>query len=102
MALTVTYSHAAPYIRQALCHAAEHAENARTQRDRRAKIAEVRGLALALGIMAASDDQIPMPGIADVETLPRGSIAAARRFLSDRTADELGIVAPEGVRERPW
>jgi hypothetical protein len=92
MTLTVTYSHAAPYIRQALCHAARQAEDARTQRDRRAKHAEADGLARALGIMSASDDQTPVAGIADVENLPHGSIAAARRFLGDRKADEIGIV----------
>ena len=54
--LTVTYSSAAPYIREALLNAAGLKLHARTQRDRKEYVGEMMGLVRALKILLASPE----------------------------------------------
>jgi hypothetical protein len=78
---TTTYSHAAPYIRLQLMHAVYAAYSARTQRDRNESFARAAAYRLALSIMANSLDQTPVPGIADVDSLPPSALGNTREWL---------------------
>lgn len=54
--LVMTYSHAAPYIREHVLNAVRQRLNARTQRDQRYHTGVVYGLISALETMYRSDD----------------------------------------------
>jgi hypothetical protein len=94
MAMTSSFSHAAPFIRERLCRAVNKAENARTQRDRRAGFAEAHGLASALNILRHSGDYTFTDGIADQEALPPNALEQTIRFLGGNAHELLGIPRP--------
>lgn len=54
--LTVSYSHAAPYIREQILNAVRQRLNAKTLREQRYHVGVVYGLTSALEIMYRSDD----------------------------------------------
>lgn len=56
MGIQVEYSHAAPYIREALMRAADGKLSQTTQRERARKDGEMLGLTKALNIMMRSND----------------------------------------------
>jgi hypothetical protein len=92
--MRVTYSHAAPYVRAALCLAAHEVTTAQTINARNYQLGRVDGLAAALRILVAAEDARDEPGIADVDTLPPGAVAAARKYLGIVTASRL--IGPVG------
>jgi hypothetical protein len=91
MGLTHSYSHAAPFIRQQLCYAVNHAENARTQKGRREGFATAHGLAKALEILRVSEDYSFTDGIAEREALPPQAVEQTIRFLGSSAHEILGI-----------
>jgi len=54
--LTITYSHAAPYIRHQMLNAASSKLATKTQRDKRYYTGVMHGLTLALGILLKSPE----------------------------------------------
>jgi hypothetical protein len=90
MPVTVTRTHAAPYIRYQLIQYVGMAGASRTKRDRLMYLHMARGLGQALGIMSQSQDQQPIDGIADRESLPIGYERAAREWLGHEADRLLG------------
>lgn len=88
MSLTVTYSHAAPYIRERMCRHAYDSLIARTQKERAKHINWMFGLREALEIMGRAGDCNVEPGIAEEKGLPLGAVILARHYLAD-AADRL-------------
>lgn len=81
MPVSKTYSHAAPYIREALVRAIHKGTTFTLKRDRVQGMSQAYGLALALQIMARSEDQEPIAGIHEEKNLPRGALQATREYL---------------------
>ena len=86
------YSHAAPYIRRQLAYTVHAAINASTQRERFRQFGIAYGYAQALSIMADSNDQTPVDGVADVESLPPGALQQTREWLKLDADKVLGKV----------
>lgn len=86
------YSHAAPYIRYYLVYAVYTAYSSTTQRDRREAFAKAGAYRDALRIMADSQDQMPVAGIADIETLPPSALGNAQEWLGKDADKILGQV----------
>lgn len=93
MSVTVSYSHAAPFIRERLCRAAHNLVNAPTKRQESAALAELSAYAASLDILVSAGDYLDTDGIGNERYLPEDSIAHARDQLGSAFADRLGIVA---------
>jgi hypothetical protein len=75
--IKVTYSHAAPYIRQAAAYAASRAIGSETKRDANRAWSEVDGLVAALSILLKSPEGKNQPGeIADEDRIPPAAVVA--------------------------
>lgn len=77
----VHYSHAAPAIRDALLHAVRNANDARTQRDRKAGFAAAYAYGRALDIMSRAGDQEPVDGVMHGDSFNKRDHADLLAFL---------------------
>jgi hypothetical protein len=91
MAMTVTYSNAAPYIRERMCRHAYDSHIARTQKEKHNHIHWMVGLREALEILMRSDGWRAEPGIAEEEKLPLGAIVLARHYAADGADRLFGV-----------
>lgn len=94
-----TYSHAAPFIREALVRAVWNGKKAKLQRDRAKYFGEAYAYAQSLNIMRLAGDQTPAPGIHRLETIAPGGdpLSATREFLGG-SADEI-LGTDEQIRQ---
>lgn len=93
MSVTVSYSHAAPFIRERLCRAAHNLANAPTKRQEGVSLAELNSYAASLDILISAGDYLDTYGIGNERYLPEDAIDHARDQLGAAFADRLGIVA---------
>lgn len=95
--VTVTFTHAAPFIREKLIGAVREACESNTKKGREAGFAKAFGYADSLAIMAASSDTELAEGIHLLDHYSKKDLARVRRFLSDADNFEklMGIPAPE-------
>ena len=85
MSVTVTYSHAAPFIRRQIVSSLGNAAEAGTIREQVRETQVAQGLIQALGIIANSTSTQTEPrGIAERDTLGERALTATREFLKDR------------------
>lgn len=101
--VTVTYTHAAPFIREALVMACRQAADASTLRDRRYYMGQAYAFGRALEIMSDSGDQTPIEGIHE----PGGFQDArgygyVRRFLGGSGDDFEQLMGIPAVEPLPW
>jgi 2-hydroxychromene-2-carboxylate isomerase len=97
--ITVTYTHAAPYIRERLVQSVLSGTNAKTQRDTVAGFREAFAYGQALKIMAASGDQAPVEGVYQLESFTQRDLGRVRKFLGDDANFELIMGIPT---VEPW
>ncbi len=95
MGVTVTTSHAAPFIRYQLVHEVGQAVEAKTQKDRQAHYAAAQAYGKALGILADAVSTNEPDGIADVESIPKRYLAEAFRFLGGEAGWQSKGMGPE-------
>lgn len=87
--LDVTYSHAAPFIREQLCLAASRAVASHTKRERDANTAAVQAYARSLRILLSSTDYVNVAGIANEPELPDGAVDCVVELLGLQTTARL-------------
>lgn len=83
MSFNVSYSHAAPFIRQRYLYALAEADSAQTVRDRNKALAKADGLLTALEILSVSEDTTMEPGIAQLDAIPRIGGQDAENYARD-------------------
>jgi hypothetical protein len=85
MSVTVTYSHAAPFIRRQIVSALGSAAEANTVRAQLWEKHVAEGLIEALSIIVNSTSTKDEPhGVAEVNTLGERALTATKEFLQDR------------------
>ena len=94
MPLSVRYSHAAPFIREKLLVALRQAEDASTQRDRKARFAEAYAYASTLKVLAASADQVHVEGVNNADSYVR-EYPAVLRFFGGSISDYQTVMGAE-------
>jgi hypothetical protein len=87
--LQLSYPHAGPAIRHALCAAADRVTSAVNPVCRHAYQGEFDGLAHALEILTAAEDTPVHPGIAWLHLLPPTAVEHTRHILGTPLADRL-------------
>lgn len=101
---TVSYSHAAPVLREKLIRACGRAAAATTQRDRMAYYQEAYAYGAALDVLWRSDDGSAVadtPGIFQPWAIPSDAWQAAADFLKLNADRLLGEGWMEARREQP-
>jgi hypothetical protein len=101
MTISVTYSHAAPYIRHLAAHAMSRALHSNTQKAQARGKAEADGLMLALAVLLRSPEGANEPGeVAEADTIPVDALKALfERYSGDHFGAMVLPIVPDEIKE---
>lgn len=98
--VSVIYSHAAPFIRQALIYKAHEVVSATTIRDRTAAREGVYAFSTCLRIMKDAGDQTPADGLPDVDAYPIDGLRYVVEYYKASLEEEFGTQAAAEIHDR--